>query len=100
MTAEGGRRAARFGIVGFGRIGRRLAERLPGTPHAPDLAAVLVRDGDEEAAASLVGEGRVCTNLKAFVALRPNVAVECASPQALAAIGPALLAAGIDLMPL
>jgi aspartate dehydrogenase len=100
MTAEGERRAVRFGIVGFGRIGRRLAQRLPGTPHAPDLVAVLVREGDEGAATALVGEGRVCMDLRAFAALRLDVAVECASPQALAAVGPALIAAGIDLMPL
>jgi aspartate dehydrogenase len=100
MTAEGRRRPARFGIVGFGRIGRRLAERLPGTPHAPDLAAVLVRPGGEGAASALVGQGRVCTDLSAFIALRPTVAVECASAAALATLGPALIAAGIDLMPL
>lgn len=73
----------RFGILGDGRIGRRLAEgarRIPGW--APP--AVLTRDGA----------------LAAFLAARPEVAFECASPAALAELGPTLLRAGVDLVPL
>ena len=68
----------RYGIVGYGRIGQRLAARLPGA------VAILKR-----------GEG-----LDAFIARKPSIVVECASAQALAEYGPALLAAGIDLVPL
>lgn len=38
--------------------------------------------------------------LAEFIALKPVVAIECASAQALADYGPGLLAAGIDLVPL
>ena len=67
-----------YGIVGYGRIGQRLAARLPGA------VAILKR-----------GEG-----LDAFIARKPSIAVECASGQALAEYGPSILAAGIDLVPL
>ena len=76
----------RYGVVGYGRIGKRLAARLPGA------TAILARQG---------GASDVfCTTLDAFIARKPAVAVECASAQALAEHGPALLAAGIDLVPL
>jgi aspartate dehydrogenase len=83
-----------YGIVGFGRIGRRLAMRLP------CAAAILVRPSQAEAAAVIVGADKVCTTLDAFIAHKPGVAIECASTQALIDCGPALLAAGIDLIPL
>jgi aspartate dehydrogenase len=70
----------RYGIVGYGRIGRRLAARLPGA------VAILSRSSG--------------TDLAAFLQERPQVVVECASRQALAEIGPAILAAGCDLVPL
>jgi aspartate dehydrogenase len=93
-----------YGIVGFGRIGRRLATRLPG------VAAILVRPAQAAAMQApamqapamqaLVGAAKVCTTLEAFIAHRPTIAIESASPQALIECGPALLAAGIDLVPL
>lgn len=83
-----------YGLVGFGRIGRRLATRLPGA------TAVLVRPSQVVEAAAIVGADKVCTTLDAFVARKPGAAIECASAQALIDHGPALLAAGIDLVPL
>jgi aspartate dehydrogenase len=77
-----------YGIVGFGRIGKRLATRLPGA------VAILVRQTQAG------GRDGLCTSLEAFIAAKPAVAIECASAQALIEYGPALLAAGIDLVPL
>lgn len=68
----------RYGIVGYGRIGKRLASRLPG-------AVAIVERG---------------ATLDALISARPEVVVECASAAALAEYGPAILAAGIDLVPL
>ncbi len=81
----------RYGIVGFGRIGQRLAARVPG-------AVVLARP--ERLTVAAVSAAQVCTTLEAFIAAKPDVAIECASAATLAAIGPSLLAAGIDLVPL
>lgn len=78
-----------WGILGFGRIGQRLAARLPGA------AAILVRRAQGASAGSAA-----CTTLEAFIAAKPSIAIECASPQVLAEYGPALLSAGIDLVPL
>lgn len=79
-----------YGVIGGGRIGRRLVQRLPGA------VAVLARDP----ASAGLDPALVCTTLEAFVARAPAIAVECASAAALAELGPGLLAAGIDLVPL
>lgn len=68
----------RYGIIGYGRIGKRLASRLPGA------VAILARGG----------------TLGALLAAKPDVVVESASAEALAEYGPAVLAAGVDLVPL
>jgi aspartate dehydrogenase len=73
-----------FGIVGYGRIGRRLAERLAGERAAPPLVAVLRRN----------------ESLETFIGRKPGIVVESASRGWLAEHGVALLAAGIDLVPL
>jgi aspartate dehydrogenase len=67
-----------YGIVGYGRIGQRLAARLPG-------AVAILKRGD---------------GLDALIARNPSIVVECASGPALAEYGPSILAAGIDLVPL
>ena len=66
----------------------------------PGVAAVLVRPSQAADVAAVVGADKVCASLDAFIACRPGVAIECASTQALIDCGPALLAAGIDLIPL
>jgi aspartate dehydrogenase len=80
----------RYGIVGYGRIGQRLAARLPGA------VAILLRPGERATSAGAAA----CRSLDDFLAVRPEVAVECASAAALAELGPTLLGAGIDLVPL
>ena len=88
-----------YGIIGFGRIGKRLATRLV-TADVPPLVAVLVRPSQVAEAALVVGAGLVCTTLESFTARRPGIAVECASAAALAELGPRLMMAGVDLVPL
>jgi aspartate dehydrogenase len=79
----------RWGILGFGRIGRRLETRLPGA------AAILVKPAQAFAAGK-----SACATIDDFIAAKPAVAIECASAPVLAEHGPKLLAAGIDLVPL
>jgi aspartate dehydrogenase len=90
----------RYGVIGYGRIGRRIIERLAARPPGPALAAVLVRPDQAEDARRRLGGGVVCTDLEAFLARRPDVAVECASAATLTSIGPSLLRSGVDLIPL
>ncbi len=82
----------RVGILGSGRIGRRV--RLLATEHETEIeiVAVLQRRGP--------ADGLAVPNLAAMIARRPDVVVECASPSALAESAPPLLAAGIDVIPL
>jgi aspartate dehydrogenase len=79
----------RYGIIGFGRIGQRLAARMPGA------VAVLTRSP-----ARTAGDIPVCRDLRSFLEHGPQVVVECASRVALADMGPKVLASGVDLVPL
>ncbi len=98
MTTEG--RRASYALIGFGRIGRRIAERLAAGGDAPELAAVLVSPERAQGVAAAVGASRVVTSVEELFARRPDITVECASAAALAAFGPQVMAAGSDLLPL
>jgi aspartate dehydrogenase len=89
----------RYGIIGFGRIGQRLAARMRG-PDAPRLAAVLVRPEQADTARLTTAGAAIVTDLQAFIACGLDVAVECASAATLTACGSLLLQAGVDLVPL
>jgi aspartate dehydrogenase len=82
-----------YGIIGLGKIGRRLAQRVP-------AAVVLVRPSHAKEAARLVGREQVCTTLELFLDRNLPIVIECASRRCLAEMGPTVLAAGIDLVPL
>lgn len=85
-----------YGLIGFGRIGQRVAACMREQTGDLRLEAVLVRPGQ----ACNVEGAAVCRDLDAFLARRPAIAVECASAAALAEWGPRVLAAGADLVPL
>lgn len=72
----------RVAIVGLGRIGTRLCDLLQRDAAGPLFVGAPARD------------------FAALLALRPDIVVECASPQTLGDWGPRILAAGIDLAPL
>jgi aspartate dehydrogenase len=90
----------RYGIIGWGRIGARIANRFVNTPNGPCLAAVLVRPARAAELQQQLPGMVVCTDLAAFVTAFPDIAVECASAEALGEFGADLLKAGIDLIPL
>lgn len=89
-----------FGLIGFGRIGRRIAARMAREARAPLLAALLVHPADASAARDAAPDAAICTDADDFLARPIAVAVECASAAALAALGPRVLRAGVDLIPL
>jgi aspartate dehydrogenase len=82
----------RLGILGYGRIGRRMRQLADDHASEIDTVAVLPRRGD--------ADGLAVSDLAGLIARRPDVVVECASPEALAELAPPLLAAGIDVIPL
>lgn len=87
----------RVGILGAGRIGCRIAERLG---EGALLGALLCRPAQQDALGARFGAGIVCTDLDGFLARAPSVVAECASAGLLATAAPRLLAAGIDVIPL
>jgi aspartate dehydrogenase len=89
-----------FGIVGWGRIGRRIASRLANDRNAPKLCAYLVRPHQRDEAEAELGPGLACDRVDELIARRPDVVVESASPPALADLAPHLLGTGIDVIPL
>lgn len=95
-----GPRRESVGIIGFGAIGRRLAERFSNDREGPLLAALLVRERDVAMASAVAPGAAITTDTGSFVAARPDVVVECASPDTLKTEAPAMLAAGCDIIPL
>jgi aspartate dehydrogenase len=81
-------RPTRVGIIGWGKIGARVAAHLG---PAAQIASVLVRKSDSPGA---------MTSFTEFLASRPEIVLECASPEALAEYGHRIIVAGIDLVPL
>ncbi len=90
---------ARYGIIGFGRIGRRIAERLSGRD-APRLVGVLVRPAQAAFFREHIDPNLICTSISDMIARAPHIVVECASAAMLAMCAGNILASGIDLVPL
>jgi aspartate dehydrogenase len=97
-TAVSDGRALSVALIGFGAIGEVVAERVLADAEMPRLVAVAVRSRAEEARAALPPEVRIVRGPAALAALGPDLVVECAGQEALAAYAPGLLAAGIDVM--
>jgi aspartate dehydrogenase len=88
------------GLIGFGAIGALIAKHL-GVDAGARIGPVLVKPGRGAAFAPLLPKGAyVCEDVEALLRERPALAVECAGQEALRAFGPAIVAAGIDLMPI
>jgi aspartate dehydrogenase len=97
----------KLGLVGFGAVALQALEAV--AAHAPQPASaliVLVREGASararDALASVAGRAAreiiVFEDLEAFLAARPSLVAEAAGHEALREIGPACLAAGVDLL--
>jgi aspartate dehydrogenase len=80
-----------IGLIGFGRIARRIAANLP---EGATLTGVLSRRGEAPRGVPVVA------TLDALLALGPRLIVECAAAEALAAFGPEIVARGVELIPL
>lgn len=85
---------ARFALLGFGRIGQRIAR------FRPDVTAVLVRPAQIAAAQALLPSALVTTALEEVLAERPPMVVEVGSAALLRAVAVQVLRAGCDLLPL
>ncbi len=90
----------RIGLIGFGAIGALVAKHL-GVDAGARIGPVLVRPGRAAAFAPLLPkDAYACEDIAALLRDRPDLVVECAGQDALRAHGPAIVAAGIDLMPI
>lgn len=85
-------------VVGYGAIGRVLVEQILGNATWPRLVAVAIRSGREEARRRLPNDVALVEDPEALVSIRPDLVVECAGQEGLAAYAPTLLAKGIDVM--
>lgn len=82
-------------LIGYGAIGREVVRRLAIDPE-PCLTQVLVRPSRQAAVQAELGEKiRVVTSVDA-VERRPDFVLECASHEAVAEFGEAILKSGID----
>lgn len=90
-----GERRYRVGLIGFGTVGAEVCSHLlAGRAPGARLAGVLVRPGS---AATPDGVPRM-GSVEELLESRPDVVVEAASREALAAAGPAVVEAGVDLL--
>ena len=81
----------RVGLVGLGRIGARVAAHLGSRAR---ISAVLLRSEKRHTDLPLT------CSLDEFLSSQPDIVLEAASSDALAAYGPAIVRAGVDLLPL
>ncbi len=90
----------RVGIIGLGAIGATLLRALEADPSgAAQIVCVLVREsGLERARALLPSHVAVTCDPESFLTCGLDVVAECAGHAALMRHGPAVLAAGIDLV--
>lgn len=94
-----------IGIIGFGSIARDLIDILVAQDPAPDALVLLVRPGNEaETLAAVQAQTAkrcaitVVADIAGLLACAPDTVAECASHSAVAAYGPAILGAGVDLV--
>src|SRR5512132_3767632 len=88
----------RVGLIGFGAIGRGVAEMArAGKAGATRIDAVLVRGDGKRAATDQYGI-RAYTDAPTFLATGIDIVVEAAGAAAVAQHGAAVLDAGIDLL--
>lgn len=88
-----------LGLIGHGAIGRALLALLEREGAAPARLTLLARPASAERLRAALADrpnAAVVTEAAALVAAGPDLAVECAGQEAVAAHVPALLAAGID----
>ncbi len=86
-------RARRIALIGYGAIGGRVASILAERAPENHIVAVLLRAGSPR----VVGHP-VVHDIAGLRAAQPELVLECAGQAALASVGPAVLAAGIDLV--
>lgn len=94
-------------LIGFGAIARTLVTTLCDQPDfGLTKLSVLVRKGRADEIAGQTGDlsapheikVQICTDIAELLAAKPDLVVECAGQQAVAAYGESVLSAGIDLL--
>lgn len=86
-------------IIGFGAIARDLIDILSEQESAPEQLTVLVRAGREaEVQATLGARASVTSDMEVMLATRPDLVVECAGHNAVAAFGVEILQSGVDFI--
>lgn len=93
VTMLGDSRRCRMGLIGYGTVGRAVAEAILRLSPRIELAGVLVRKPLP------VPTPRRADSIEALIGFGVDVVVECASQDALRVYGVAVLAAGVDLVP-
>jgi aspartate dehydrogenase len=91
----------RIGLIGYGAIGRKVAEIVlrDGAAAGVALAAVLVRPARvDEARRALPDAVRIASDVDALVSAAPDLIAECAGHGAVRDYGAAVLESGTDLV--
>lgn len=91
-------RPQRVGLIGFGAVGRALAEFLSADTESARIEAVALRDPEKAGALGLPESVRVLQTPEELAAIPLDLVVECAGHGALRQFGPTVLRQGCDLL--
>jgi aspartate dehydrogenase len=86
----------RLALVGAGAIGGAIVQAVGRSPTPVEIVGALIANPSKPRPATPI---RIFEDLSALLGQRPSVVIECAGHAALRAHGPAILDAGIDLVP-
>ena len=82
----------RIGLIGYGAIGAEVGENVARLGPASKVVAVLVRPG------RTAGDLPAVNDIESLLAVQPHMVLEAAGHAAVMEYGPAVLAAGVDLV--
>ena len=88
------------GLIGFGAIGELVASHASWLGAARIGPGLVRKDRANEIRPRLPRHAFPCEEIDALLAARPDMIVECAGQDAVRAHAPAILAAGVDFMPI
>lgn len=90
--------ALRIALVGYGAMGRAVADFLGARSQQARIVAVVRRNQSGSLAGTLLADARIVESIEQLQSLQVDLVVECAGHSALRQFGPGALRAGYDLL--
>lgn len=92
--------AHRVGLIGLGRIGKRILRYASGDEALGTIAVILVKPGQVDAARETAPGTVIASSVHDFLAAEPDLVVECAGADCLRDVAAPILSSGADMIAL